>query len=164
MSDRDPDGLAHFIERFALDLTAAGVPRMPARVFAGLLATDSGTLTAAELADMLQISPASVSTAVRYLDQINLATREREPGSRRDHYRVEDDLWYQMFSRRDEILARWVDTLHEGIAVLGRQTPSGRRMAETLAFFEFLQQELPLLNKRWHERRDQLHRQWAGDA
>ena len=40
---------------------------MPARVFSALLATDSGRLTAAELAERLQISPAAVSGAVRYL-------------------------------------------------------------------------------------------------
>ena len=57
---------------------------MPARVFAALLATDSGRLTAAELAELLQISPAAVSGAVRYLTQVGMVHREREPGSRRD--------------------------------------------------------------------------------
>ena len=42
-----------FVERFASVLTESGFPRMPARVFAALLATDSGRLTAAELAAML---------------------------------------------------------------------------------------------------------------
>jgi DNA-binding transcriptional regulator GbsR (MarR family) len=140
-----------FIERFAAALTEAGFPRMPARVFAGLLATDSGRLTAADLADLLQLSPAAISGAVRYLAQVNLASREREPGSRRDYYRVHDDVWYEAIARREQVLARWERSLREGIEVLGRDTAAGSRMAETLAFFEFLQKELPPLLKKWRE-------------
>ena len=39
------DDAARFIERFASVLVESGVPRMPARVFAALLADDSGRLT-----------------------------------------------------------------------------------------------------------------------
>ena len=146
---RDPHLVSAFIERFAVALSEAGFPRMPARVFAGLLATDSGRLTAADLAALLQVSPAAISGAVRYLAQINLASREREPRSRRDYYRVHDDVWYEAIARREQVLTRWERSLREGIEVLGRDTAAGSRMAETLAFFEFLQKELPLMLKKW---------------
>jgi DNA-binding transcriptional regulator GbsR (MarR family) len=148
---RDQHSVSVFIERFAVALTDAGFPRMPARVFAALLATDSGRLTAAEVAALLQVSPAAVSGAVRYLAQVNLASRERAPGSRRDYYRVHDDVWYEAIARRDQVLARWEHSLREGIEVLGRETAAGARMAETLAFFEFLQRELPSLLQRWRK-------------
>jgi hypothetical protein len=146
---RDQRAVQGFIERFAIALTDAGFPRMPARVFAGLLATDSGKLTATGLATLLQVSPAAISGAVRYLGQVNLASREREPGSRRDYYRVHDDVWYEAIARRDQVLGRWEHSLREGIEVLGQNTPAGARMVETLAFFQFLQKELPPLLKRW---------------
>jgi predicted transcriptional regulator len=154
--ERDRAAVLAFIERFAVALTEAGFPRMPARVFAGLLATDSGRLTAADLADLLQVSPAAISGAVRYLAQVNLAGREREPGSRRDYYQVHDDVWYEAVARRDQVLARWERSLREGIEVLGRDTPAGGRMVETLAFFEFLQKELPPLLKRWRDHKLRL--------
>src|SRR4051794_35351511 len=50
-SDRDGDAVASYVERFAGVLTASGMPRMPSRVFVALLVTDSGRLTAAELAE-----------------------------------------------------------------------------------------------------------------
>jgi DNA-binding transcriptional regulator GbsR (MarR family) len=157
---RDQSAVSGFIERFAMALNEAGFPRMPARAFAGLLATDSGRLTASGLANLLQVSPAAISGAVRYLAQVNLASREREPGSRRDYYRVHDDVWYEAIARRDQVLARWERSLREGIEVLGRDTAAGARMAETLAFFEFLQKELPPLLKRWreHKLRLRLHK------
>ncbi|HXW84375.1 MAG TPA: MarR family transcriptional regulator, partial [Candidatus Binataceae bacterium] len=103
---RDEHAVARFVERLALALAEAGFPRMPARVFAGLLVTDSGRLTAAELAERLRISAAAVSGSVRYLMQVNLASREREPGSRRDFYRVHANVWWEAVAHRDQMFDR----------------------------------------------------------
>lgn len=163
MADRDDTAVQRFIERFALDLAASGMPRMPARVFAGLLATDSGSLTAGALADLLQVSPASVSGGVRYLEQLALVIREREPGSRRDHYRVDQDVWHELYAHRGQLLAQWTDTVREGRRAVGPETPAGLRLAETVAFFEFVHGELAVMNKRWEVRRDELRREWGID-
>ncbi|MFF8373657.1 GbsR/MarR family transcriptional regulator [Streptomyces lydicus] len=150
------EALAQFVERFAAQLVDAGMQRMPARVFACLLASDAGVLTSAELSERLQISPAAVSGAVRYLSQVDMVSREREPGSRRDRYRVHNDQWYEALTRRGNMLTRWENTLREGVAGLGETTPAGRRLAETLAFFEFMQKELAGMLQRWRDHRDQL--------
>src|SRR5215472_6202151 len=99
--------LADFIERFAAVLIVAGFPPMPARVFTALLVTDAGRLSAAELVDLLQISPAAVSGAVRYLTGIGLVHKERVPGSRREYYRMPGDIWHQVMLARNHVLARW---------------------------------------------------------
>lgn len=159
---RDQQEVQRFIERFAALLTDAGFPRMPARAFVALLATDSGRLTAAELGETLQVSPAAVSGAVRYLVQVNLVGREREPGSRRDHYRVFDDAWYEAAVRRDQMLTRWEASIREGLEALGGTTPAGARLNESLAFFEFVQEELPDLLQRWQVRKAELRQAHAG--
>lgn len=150
---RDENAVARFVERFALDLVDSGVPRMAARVFAGILIADDGRRTAAELSDSLGVSPAAVSGAVRYLAQVRLVVREREPGERRDHYRVLDDLWYESVMNRDELLAGWEKTLAEGVAAVGVDTPAGRRLDETRRFFDFLRAEVPLLMDKWRAQR-----------
>jgi DNA-binding transcriptional regulator GbsR (MarR family) len=152
--NRDDGAVARFVERFAANLEESGFARMPARVFVALLATDSGSLTAAELAQRLQASPAAISGAVRYLAQLSLIAREREPGSRRDRYRVYDDTWYEATARRERLLMRWEETVREGVEVLGADSAAGARMAETLAFFEFLRREMPAVLERWREERD----------
>jgi DNA-binding transcriptional regulator GbsR (MarR family) len=151
VAERDPEAVSQFVERFASALTDAGVQRMHARVFAVLHATDSGRLTAAEIAERLQISPAAVSGAVRYLTRFNLIRREREPGSRRDHFVVENDSWYEAIVHRDEVLLRWQNSAREGIEVLGADTPAGRRMTDSLAFFEFITEELNELVAKWQK-------------
>ncbi|TLS39836.1 MarR family transcriptional regulator [Streptomyces montanus] len=153
---RDEEAVSRFVERFAAQLVEAGMQRMPARVFGALLASDSGVMTSAELGEQLRISPAAVSGAVRYLAQQHMVTREREPGSRRERYRVHNNQWYEALANRDSVLKRWEDALREGVASLGSTSPAGRRLAETLAFFEFIQAELGDMLERWRVHREQL--------
>ncbi|MFJ1754325.1 GbsR/MarR family transcriptional regulator [Kitasatospora sp. NPDC088134] len=150
---RDAAAVAEFVERFATVLTDAGFPRMPARVFTALLTADSGRLTAAELGELLQVSPAAVSGAVRYLAQVELVGREREPGSRRERYRVHDHVWYEATTNRDRTLLRWESGLAEGVRALGPDTPAGRRLAESLEFFAFFRVELQQMMERWRASR-----------
>jgi DNA-binding transcriptional regulator GbsR (MarR family) len=148
------DAELRFIEQFALMLVEAGMPRMPSRVFAAVLAEDSGRLTAGEIAERLRVSPAAVSGAVRYLVQTRLLFRGREPGARSDHYYLsEDDPWYAAITNRSALLARWEESAAKGAAVLGRDRPAGRRLHETAAFFAFLQEELPGMLERWKAQR-----------
>ncbi|MFD2688733.1 GbsR/MarR family transcriptional regulator [Streptomyces phyllanthi] len=153
---RDPESVSKFVESFAAQLVEAGMQRMPARVFAALLSSDSGALTSAELGEQLQVSPAAVSGAVRYLAQQHMVSREREPGSRRERYRVHSNQWYEAVTNRDAVLRRWEHTLREGVDSLGARTPAGRRLAETLAFFEFLEAELAAMMERWRVHREEL--------
>ncbi|MFI2617444.1 GbsR/MarR family transcriptional regulator [Streptomyces sp. NPDC018584] len=152
----DAEVVSRFVEQFASQLVEAGMARMPSRVFAALLASDSGALTAAELGDRLRVSPAAVSGAVRYLTQQHMVSREREPGTRRDLFRVHSNQWYEALGSRDAVLKRWENALREGVAGLGADTPAGRRLAETLAFFEFLEVELAEMMDRWRAHRKAL--------
>jgi len=147
------DPLFGYLERFSSVLVAAGIPPMPARVFVALLVADSGRLSAAELAEVLQVSPAAVSGGVRYLIQVGLVHKERVPGSRRDYYRMPDDVWSDMFKLRDQVMQRWAALVREGIELLGPDTPAGARLAGHAAFFEFVSAELPEVLKRWDEYR-----------
>ena len=147
------DAVARFVERFALLLTEAGMPRMPARVFACVLADDAGRMTAGELAGRLSVSPAAISGGVRYLTQVGMLERRRDPGERRDHYQLLEGVWYEMFAYRSEILRRWEQAMADGVELLGTDRPAGRRIEETRDLFAFLREELPALMERWRARR-----------
>ncbi|CAL9504136.1 GbsR/MarR family transcriptional regulator [Streptomyces sp. NPDC090994] len=152
---RDPEVVSRFVEGFAAQLVEAGMQRMPARIFAALLASDAGALTSAELGERLKVSPAAVSGGVRYLSQQHMVSREREPGSRRERYRVHSDQWYEALTNRETVIKRWQAALAEGVAGLGADTPAGRRLAETLAFFEFVDGEIAAMMERWRVHREE---------
>jgi DNA-binding transcriptional regulator GbsR (MarR family) len=153
-----------FVERFAADMTEAGMQRMASRVFACLLASDEGALSSAELADRLQVSPAAISGAVRYLSQVHMVSREREPGSRRERYRVHVDVWYEALTDRDSTLSRWAHTLRAGAQALGPDSAAGRRLTETEEFFDFMKGELADVLARWRRHRDQLRAEAEADT
>jgi DNA-binding transcriptional regulator GbsR (MarR family) len=150
---RDEEGVRRFIERFALDLSEAGMPRMPARAFAAILSAHDGRCTAAGLAGALRVSPAAVSGAVRYLVQLGLVRREREPGERRDHYQISSDTWYEVAARREAMIIRWEQDLEDGIKAVGPDTPAGDRLEETRRFFAFYRGELDRVLRDWRDQR-----------
>jgi DNA-binding transcriptional regulator GbsR (MarR family) len=141
-----------YVERFASVLVAAGIPVMSARILAALHVTDSGRLSAAELGGMLQISPAAVSGAVRYLSGIGLVHKERVPGSRRDYYRMPPNVWQEVVRMQSLVVVRWSKMLAEGVDVVGPGTPAGERMAEYATFFDFVTGEYSGLLDSWEAR------------
>ncbi|WP_236789943.1 GbsR/MarR family transcriptional regulator [Amycolatopsis sp. GM8] len=142
-----------FVEEFAQWLTEAGMPRMPSRVLAAGLASPEGHLTARELTEILKISPAAVSGAVRYLDQIGLVRRARKPGGRRDIFIVRTDYWYEMVSSQDKRYQHLLSSLADGIQAVGAESPAGERLKETYDFFAYLAEEMPKMVERWRTRR-----------
>lgn len=148
-----PEDADRFVERFAELMVAGGVPRMPARVFAALMVSPDGALSAAELTERLQVSPAAVSGAVRYLIGVRLIERRRPLGARRDEYRLHDDEWHRLLLDRDGLLTAWSAQMRDGVDLVGPDTPAGRRMADTAAFFGFLRDEMRSVADRWEVRR-----------
>ena len=152
-----PRQRTRFVEKFGSALTEAGLQRLPSRVFAALLADDDGRMTAAEIGEALSVSAASVSGAVRYLQQMRMIHREREPGSRRDVYVVADDAWHDMMMNSPRIYEPLTAALRDGVEqVGGRGTTAGERLALSVAFLEFVTEEMQQLSERWDERRAEL--------
>jgi DNA-binding transcriptional regulator GbsR (MarR family) len=149
---RDPVAVRGFIERFTAQLTQAGFPRTPARIFVAQLTADSSRLTAAELGELLQASPASISGGVRYLIQVGLIAAEGEPGSRRQHYWMSERVWQDIVRLRDRQFTRWAADLQDGVRILGADSPAGVRMADTVRYFEFISSEMAGLLARWDAR------------
>ncbi|QSB15205.1 MarR family transcriptional regulator [Natronosporangium hydrolyticum] len=155
--DRHRTELLRYVERFALALTDVGLPRMPARVFAYVLCDDAERYTAAELATALQVSPAAISGAVRRLTQMRLLGKEREPGSRVDTYRVyDDDLWGMITTQRAQMVTPFEHLADEGVALLGPETPGGRRLRETSEYFRFFRERLAQYTVEWRARKAEL--------
>ena len=152
-----PTAQRSFVERFGSALTEAGLQRLPARVFAALLADDDGRMTAAELGEVLSVSAASVSGAVRYLQQLRMIHREREQGTRRDVYVVADDAWHDMMMNTPRIYEPMTTVLRDGVDLVGGpSTSAGRRIALSVDFLEFVSEEMGSIAERWEKRRAEL--------
>ena len=155
---RDELAVHRFVERLGSVLHAAGLPRLPSRVFAVLMADEDGTMTAAELAEALGVSAAAVSGAVRYLQQVRMIRRERERGSRRDRFVVLDDAWHDMMISHELAYLPIRDAMAAGIpGVGGPGTAAGDRLALSVDFLEFISAEMDGIAARWEAHRAQAH-------
>jgi DNA-binding transcriptional regulator YhcF (GntR family) len=135
---RDAEAVREYEETFTTVLMASGLPnKMMSRVLVCLYTTDAGCLTAAELARRLQVSPASISKAVTYLESQGLVRRERDE-RRRERYIVDDDVWYQAMMASAESNAKVVETARQGAAVLGPGTPAANRLENIARFLDFV--------------------------
>ncbi|MQA81211.1 MAG: MarR family transcriptional regulator [Streptosporangiales bacterium] len=159
MTDRDhapvDDEVRKFVEHAGLALAEWGFPPMSARVLIAAMTVPSGVVSAPELGERLDASPAAISGAVRYLGHLGMLIRVPGMGSRRNYYRIQDELWYGAALTKNEVLfARLVDVCDEGITALGGpDTEAGERVAEMRDFLAFMRAELPGMLERWRTSR-----------
>jgi DNA-binding transcriptional regulator GbsR (MarR family) len=130
------------MEQFVSLMVQTGVPRMAARVFACLVTTDSGALSAAELVVRLRVSPASVSKAIGYLERLDLVRRERDSRRRRERYLIDDDLWLRTWMTDAQRHVTWAETAQQGLEIFGAATPAGARLGQMGQFFAQLAHEM----------------------
>jgi DNA-binding transcriptional ArsR family regulator len=133
----DLDAVRDYEERFTTVVMQSGLPRMMSRVLVCLYTTDSGSLTASELVQRLQVSPASISKAVTYLERLELVRRERDE-RRRERYAVDDDVWYQSMMRSARDNAQLAETARQGVAVLGPASPAAARLQNIARFLDYV--------------------------
>ena len=151
-----PEQRAAFVERLGGALTSAGLARLPSRIFAAVLVDEDGRMTAAEIGEALSVSPAAVSGAVKYLDGVGMVRRERERGSRRDVFVVDDEAWHDTLLQAVNIYRPMITALAQGIDDLPRDDPARQRLVVSRAFMEFILEELRGINDRWTARRREI--------
>ncbi|GGS25112.1 MarR family transcriptional regulator [Streptomyces nojiriensis] len=151
MHGRDPEAVLELEEQFTAMMVGTGLPRMTARVLTCLYVTDEGSLTAAELAQRLQVSPASVSKAVGELEQQELIRRERDTGRRRDRYVIDADAWFRGWMASARQNAMLADFTLRSAQVLGATTPAGIRMQDIGHFFEHVGRTMIEAAEQWRQ-------------
>ncbi|MFE6456700.1 helix-turn-helix domain-containing protein [Streptomyces cinereoruber] len=137
----DIEAVRAYEELFTTVMMQSGMPRMMARVMVALLMTDAGSLTASELAQRLQVSPATISKSIAFLESQALVRRERDE-RRRERYVVDDDLWYQSMIASVHSLVQQVEVARQGVDVLGPGTPAAVRLENVARFLDFVAESL----------------------
>jgi DNA-binding transcriptional ArsR family regulator len=145
------------VERFVEELgmqfeLEAGAPRMVGRVLGWLLVCDPPEQSAAELAERLQASRGSISTATRALVRMGLVERVRARGERVDRFHARPGAWDEYLWREDQFTApRRV--LRLGLDALADEPPSRRARL----------QELDAIYAWWERRMPELHREYLAE-
>jgi DNA-binding transcriptional ArsR family regulator len=139
----------------ATALHARGMPVMAARVLVAVVCQDAEAVTARQLGIELQVSPAAVSGALRYLRGSGVLVRAPVPGSRREHYRLAPGGALEaLLGHRTATAAGLAELAAQGIGVLGGpHTPGGARLAELAEFAGFVEEQMRAARAQWAARR-----------
>ncbi|MFD6424051.1 helix-turn-helix domain-containing protein [Streptomyces sp. NPDC060198] len=138
---RDAEAVRAYEETFTDILVQSGLSRMMARILVCLYTTDAGSVTASELVRRLQVSPATVSKSIAYLESQGLVRRERDEG-RRERYVADDDVWYQSVMASARSTAQLAEVARQGVGVLGPGTPAAHRMENIARFTDFVSESI----------------------
>jgi DNA-binding transcriptional regulator GbsR (MarR family) len=134
---RDAEAVREYEDMFTTVLMQSGLPKMMSQVLVCLYTTDAGSVTASELVQRLQVSPASISKAIAHLESQNLIRRERDE-RRRDHYLVDDDVWYQAMIASARSNAQVAEIARQGVGILGSSSPAAARLENIARFLDFV--------------------------
>lgn len=152
---RDERALREAAEQSAAVLTAAGMPKMPARVLMSLTVAEDGGLTALDLGKVLGVSAAAISGSVRYLQSIAIVRRLAWPGSRRDRYEVPPNAWLAAFAHERPVYRALADLADAATEAIGDHTSTAAgRLDEMASFYRFLDVRLPELMAEWEKQRE----------
>jgi DNA-binding Lrp family transcriptional regulator len=138
-----------FIESMGLFFERQGVPRIGGRIL-GLLMLADKPLALGEIAELLRVSPASVSTNIRQLQASGTVDPTSIPGDRRHYYVFNSAGW----DHRLEVATATMDALgqlcQDALALPGLS--DRHKLREAVEFCAFYRQELAGAARRWRAR------------
>ena len=138
-----------FIESMGLFFERQGVPRIGGRIL-GLLLLAEKPLAPGELARLLRVSPASISTNIRQLQASGLVDPASIPGDRRHYYIFNSAGW----DHRLELAISAMDALGQLCqdALAMPRLKDRRKLREAVEFCDFYREELAGASERWRAR------------
>ncbi len=146
-----------FIQDYGLGYQSFGLPKLMGQVV-GLLLYHGDPLSLDDITNELQVSKGPVSQIMRRLREHNLVRRVWVPGSRRDFYEAEPDIFGQAFANHAKLqsqnlfLARKYTTLiQEGKS--GLPESFAARMAEMDRFYTLMNKHLMNFLSEWKAER-----------
>ena len=145
-----PEDELAWVERVAAFFARQnGLPLITGRVLGWLMICDPPEQTAAEIADAIGASKASLSTAVRVLEAAGFVQSVTRPGGRGVRLRVVDDVWQRVAQRRLASLGAFSEITGDGLRLLDDDPVRGERIRGAHRLFTWLERELPPLWERW---------------
>ncbi|WP_432040132.1 helix-turn-helix domain-containing protein [Streptomyces cucumeris] len=138
---RDTEAVRAYEEMFTTVLMQSGLSKMMSRVLVCLYTTDAGSLTASELVQHLEVSPATISKSIAFLESQGLVRRERAEG-RRERYFVDDDMWYQSMIASARSIIELGDVARQGVGILGHGSPAANRLENIARFVDFVSESI----------------------
>jgi DNA-binding transcriptional regulator GbsR (MarR family) len=143
-------GASQFVEDAGMLLEQYGAARIGGRIM-GLFMLDEEPLSLDDIAQLLGVSRASVSTNLRMSEVLGLAKRVSRPGDRRVYYVGAEDMWLRAIkSSKQNSTGQMAEAAQAALPKLGPDEFVARRhLQEIIDFAEFYAAHLDQMIKEW---------------
>ena len=146
-------GVSQFVESMGLLMEKYGLPRIGGRIM-GLLLLEQRLLSLDDLAELLSVSRASVSTNVRLSETAGMVERVTRPGDRRDYYIGTKHMWLNTIVATQRDLGQMREAaLKARPNLLPQEKLAQDRLDELIDFCEFFDERIEEMKKDWHNYR-----------
>jgi len=146
-----------FLEDYGEGYKHFGLPRLMGHVV-GLLLYEDGPVSLTDMAELLQVSKGPLSQVTGRLRENGLIRKVWVPGSRRDHYIAEDDIFGLAFRNHARLMRTNLDLAQRHAAALQDapdDTPATfrRRIEEMRRFYELMAKHHAAFLAEWDRQR-----------
>jgi DNA-binding transcriptional regulator GbsR (MarR family) len=151
-------GASQFVENMGMIYERYGVPRIGGRIL-GLFLLDDVPLSLDDVARLLNVSRASVSTNIRMAEMTGMAKRVSRPGDRRDYYVGVPDMWMQgIRSSKQDGVMQMAEAAKAALSnVPANEVTLRERLQEIIDFTEFFTDRLDQMLVEWEAHRARLY-------
>lgn len=156
--------LREFIESMGIYFERYGLPRIGGRVL-GLLMVADRPLSLDDLAGMLRVSRASISTNMKLITASSLAEQTSLPGDRRDYYRFGPDTWERALKTELEGIVMLRRLGERGLAAAqATERVAREHLEDLLAFCDLLVVDRAQTIERWRSLKESMRAEDAPDS
>ncbi len=128
-----------------------GVPRTGGRIL-GLLLVANEPLSAEDLASILQVSRAGISTNIRLLVSSGLVEKISFPGRRTVHFAFSDAAWEQVMQVEIRSAAAFRNLVEQALNALPAAHPARTRLEKTMRWVDFATRYYQQMLEAWRAR------------
>jgi DNA-binding transcriptional regulator GbsR (MarR family) len=132
-----------YIERIGRWWEKGTGSRTSGRILGWLMICDPAHQSSSQLADSLQISAGSVSTQIRFMENLGMVERVTFAGDRVTYFQLKPNVWTEMMWSELDQLKDWQEMAKLGAAVRPKERPE--RVDHIGLIADFLLGRWPLL-------------------
>ena len=147
-----------YIEQVGLFYENYGLPRMAGRILGHLLSSESDAISFEELQKSLQASKGSISGNVNLLLNQKLIIKHTIPGDRKTYFTLSYNSLNAIIEEKAKSVTAFRKLFEKGIGFhTDQHTPKHEILSEIIHYYQFLEEEMPLLKKKWENKRKTIH-------
>ena len=147
-----------FVENMGVTWERLGSARTSGRIF-GLLLVAERALSLDEIAEILHVSKASVSTNTRLAETKGLVRRIGHPGDRKAYYEITHGAWESALEVAIANTREMIALADEGLAAVEPSNTEGRERLQAMrSFYDLFRLEMEEMRPRLHAKIERLQK------